>query len=77
MRYFIYLFIYMYIYLFSHVMIRASELSVKTCCQLWEDSDTPPVLKESDLHYRSEQNQQRMNTLIIQARMQFHHRSTI
>ena len=23
-------------------MIRASELSVKTCCQLWEDSDTPP-----------------------------------
>ena len=58
------------------VMIRASELSVKTCYQLWEDSDTPPVLKESDLHVRSEQNQQRINTLIIHARRQFHHRST-
>ena len=60
----------------KYVMIRASELSVKTCCQVWEDSDTPPVLKESDLHFRSEQSQQRMNTLIIQARRHFHHRST-
>ena len=47
-------------------MIGASELSVKTCCQLWEGSDTRPVLKESDLHFRSEQNQQRIDTLIIQ-----------
>ena len=60
----------------TYVMIRASELSVKTCCQLWEDSDTPPVLKGSDLHFRSEQNQQRINTLIIQARRHFHRRST-
>ena len=57
-------------------MIRASELSVKTCGQLWEDSDTPPALKESDLHFRSEHNQQRIDTLIIQARRKFHHRST-
>ena len=57
-------------------MTETSELSVKTCCQLWEDSDTPPVLKESGLHFRSEQNQQRIDTLIIQARRQFHHRNT-
>ena len=57
-------------------MIRASELPVKTCCQVWEDSDTPPVLKESDFHFRSEQNQQRIDTLIIQARRKFRHPST-
>ena len=28
----------------------------------------PPVLKESDLHFHCEQNQQRIDTLIIQAR---------
>ena len=56
---------------FSHVMIRASELFAKTCCQLWEDSDTPLVLKESDLHFRSEQNRQRINTLIIQCQLKW------
>ena len=59
-----------------YVTVGASELSVKTCCQLWEDGDTPPVLKESALHFRSAQNQQRIDTLIIQARRQFHHRNT-
>ena len=59
--------------LWRRVMIWALELSVKTCCQLWENSDTPPVLKESDLHVRSEQNQQRIDTLIIQARRQCRH----
>ena len=42
---------------------------------MWEDNDTPPVLKESDLHFRIAQNQQRIDTLIIQARRQFHHRN--
>ena len=51
----------------KYVMIGASELAVKTYCQLWEDSDTPPVLKE----FRSEQNQQRIDTLIIQASRHF------
>ena len=55
------------------VMRGSSELSVKTCCQLWEDSDTAPVLKESDLHFRSEQNQQGIDTLIIQAGRKFYH----
>ena len=36
----------------------------------------PPVLKESDIHFRSEQNEQRIDTLIIQARRKFHHRNT-
>ena len=58
------------------VMRGASELSVKTFCQLWKDSDTPPVLKESDLNFRSEQNQQRIDTLIIWSRRKFHHRNT-
>ena len=54
--------------------IGAAGLSDKTCCQLWDDSDTPPVLKESDLRFR--RNQQRIDTLIIQARRQLHHRNT-
>ena len=44
----------------KYVMIGAPELFVKTCGQMWEDSDTPPVLKESEFHFRSEQNLQRM-----------------
>ena len=57
-------------------MIRASELSFKTRCLLWEICNTPPVLKESDLHIRSEQNRQRIDTPVIQARMQLHNRNT-
>ena len=57
-------------------MIRASELSFKTRCLSCEICNTPPVLKESDLHIRSEQNRQRIDTPVIQARMQFHHRNT-
>ena len=59
-----------------YVMSGTSELSVKTCCHLWEDGDTPPVLKESDLHFRSERNEQRIDTLNIEARRKFHHRNT-
>ena len=44
-----------------YATIGAAELSVRTCCQLWVDGDTPPVLKESH------QIQQRIETLIIQA----------
>ena len=67
--------IFMFGFFSKYVMIGASELSIKSCCQSWEDSDTPPVLKESDFHFHSEQNQQRIDTLIIQARRQFHNRA--
>ena len=55
--------------------ISASELNVRTVANCGKTSDTPPVLKESDLHFRIAQNQQRIDTLIIQARRQFHHRN--
>ena len=36
------------------VMKHASGLFVKTCLQLWKDGNTPPELKESDLHFRKQ-----------------------
>ena len=52
------------------------SLLVRTCCQLWEDSDTPPVLKQTEFHFRSEQNPAAHGQLIIQARRQFRHCNT-
>ena len=69
------IFILVIFFFHKYLMRGASERSVKTCCQLWEGSDTPPVLQESP-HFRSEQNQQQIDTLIVQARRQYHHRNT-
>ena len=38
---------------FSFWGFFSSELSVKTCCQLWEDSDTPPILSNASRHSSS------------------------
>ena len=57
------------------VMIRASELLVKICCHLWKDCDTQPVLKNQISIFAANRISSAIDTLIVQARKQFHHRN--